>query len=425
MVTSNPGCTIGGGGAVERAIVSWSTRNFVSTGDNITIEGFVVDGSDPKRILIKGLGPSLGDFGVPTPLSNPRIELYAGAVLVAANDDWGTTNPLCGAPVILCEGALAIQGTGQDPCAGGGTGCNQEAALLVTLPPGDYSVFLRGVSGGTGIGLVETVDLDLVPSSILNNAATRGLVQTADGIMIGSLNVGGANPATFLIRGRGPSLGSSPFNLSGVLADPDLSLLSGTTVIAQNNDWGTNDPTCGAPAIYCYSDTAINQLGFDPCTPNPGESLPPPNCAVESALLVTLPPGVYPIFLRGNLGGTGLGLIEVFHISTKVLANIATRSFFGTGDQVSIVGFYIEGIVPKEVVIRGRGISMAGPPFNISGTVSDPNFRIFDNASASYIAQNDNWGTPDPTSLCSTSGFTCGTPAEIIALGLDPCVPNP
>ncbi len=105
------------------------------------------------------------------------------------------------------------------------------------------------------------------------------------------------------------------------------------------------------------------------------------------------------------------------------LLNISTRALVQTGANVEIAGFIIGGNVPKQVLIRGRGPSMSGAPFNYSGTLANPFLQIYSFASSSIIAQNDNWQTTDP--LCSTSGYTCGTPAQITATGKDPCVPNP
>ncbi|MCC7202360.1 MAG: hypothetical protein IT393_06860 [Nitrospirae bacterium] len=89
-----------------------------------------------------------------------------------------------------------------------------------------------------------------------------------------------------------------------------------------------------------------------------------------------------------------------------------------------IGGFIISGSTSKTVMIRGRGPSMSGAPFNMTGTLSNPYMRRYSSTAGAYIAQNDNWGNQgDP--LCAGSGFVCGTPAEITATGLDPCTPNP
>ncbi len=106
------------------------------------------------------------------------------------------------------------------------------------------------------------------------------------------------------------------------------------------------------------------------------------------------------------------------------LLNISTRAYVGTGNDREIGGFIIGGSLPKQLLVRGRGPSMSGAPFNISGTLPNPYLMLYSAGAGAYIAQNDNWGDQsDP--LCSTSGFDCGSPAEITATGLNPCVPNP
>lgn len=89
-----------------------------------------------------------------------------------------------------------------------------------------------------------------------------------------------------------------------------------------------------------------------------------------------------------------------------------------------IGGFIIDGTVPKTVLLRARGPSMGGAPFNIAGTLSNPYLRLYSSTAGAYIAQNDNWGDQSDT-LCESKGFVCGSPAEITATGIDPCIPNP
>ena len=121
--------------------------------------------------------------------------------------------------------------------------------------------------------------------------------------MIGGLIIEGSTPATVLVRGRGPSMSGAPFFVPGTLGDPFLQLFSGSTVIAQNNNWQES------PAA-----AQISASGLSPCAPNPGQSTFPPGCDLEAAILITLPPGAYTAQLSGVGGGTGIGLIEVFDI---------------------------------------------------------------------------------------------------------------
>jgi hypothetical protein len=173
--------------------------------------------------------------------------------------------------------------------------------------------------------------------------------------------------------------------------------------------------------LFAKVPTEILNMGLDPCTPNPGQSSSPPNCAFEAAILITLPPGPYTAIVTGAGNSTGVALVEVFEADASVvseLSNISTRGFVQSGDNVMIGGLIIEGSSPATVLIRARGASMSGAPFFVPGTLANPFLQLFSGQEA--IAQNDNWQDAP-----SCSGFVCGTAAQIAATGLDPCQSNP
>jgi hypothetical protein len=124
-----------------------STRSFVQTGDNVMIGGFIVQGSAPKTVIIRAIGPELIPFGVPNVLLNPTLELHnrAGA-LIASNDNWRTT--IIGG-IITHDQVQEILDSGRAPTDG------RESAIIATLPAGNYTAIVRGVNGMTGIALVE------------------------------------------------------------------------------------------------------------------------------------------------------------------------------------------------------------------------------------------------------------------------------
>jgi hypothetical protein len=130
--------------------------------------------------------------------------------------------------------------------------------------------------------------------------------------MIGGLIIRGSAPATVLIRTRGLSMGGAPFNVLGTLANPLPQMLSGRTVIAQNDNW---QDAASCTGVACGGPTQIAATGLDPCQPNPGQTTSPVGCAQESAILVTLPPGAYTAIVTGVGGGTGVGLVEVFELN--------------------------------------------------------------------------------------------------------------
>ncbi|MGN6733433.1 MAG: Calx-beta domain-containing protein, partial [Candidatus Binatia bacterium] len=293
-----------------------STRSRVLTGDNVMIGGFIIDGLTPLRVLLRSRGPSMGGapFFVPGTLSDPLLRLFSGQNVIGQNDNW-QDSPSCSG--FLCEGAAQIASTGLDPCQpnpgqpGPPSNCNLESAILVTLPPGAYTAIVTGSNGGTGVGLVEVFEVDDSSEPELTNISTRGFVQSGDNVMIGGIIIEGSTESTVLIRARAPSMAGAPFFVSGTLANPLLQLYSGQTLIAQNNDW-QDAPSCAG--LVCGGAAQIAATGLDPCLPNPGQSTPPPGCALESAMLVTLPPGAYTAIVSGADGGTGVGLVEVFEV---------------------------------------------------------------------------------------------------------------
>ena len=304
--------------ATPSKLVNISTRGRVETGDDRMIGGLIIEGSTPKTVLFRGRGPSMGGapFFVPGTL---RIHSCGSsrARLSSARTTTGKMRRAV-APGLPCGTPAQIMATGLDPCQpnpGEGMpplGCNLESAILVTLQPGAYTMHLVGASGEIGVGLVEAFDVDSTATADLHNISTRGVVLTGDDIMIGGFIVQGSAPKTVLVRGRGPSMGGAPFFVPGVLADPFLRIFSGPTAIAQNNNW-QDAPNC-SPGFTCGTPGQITATGLDPCVPNPGQPTPPPNCSLESAILITLPPGPYTVQLSGAFGETGIGLVEVFGI---------------------------------------------------------------------------------------------------------------
>jgi len=303
------------GGLPER-LSNISTRSRVLTGDNVMIGGFIIDGSTPKRVLVRSRGPSMAGapFFVPGTLANPFVRIFSGPTVIAQNDNW-QDSPNC--PGFVCEGPAEIVNTGFDPCTPNPgqnfspPSCALEATILITLPPGAYTAIVTGANGQTGVALVEVFEADASVISELGNISTRGFVQSGDNVMIGGVIIDGSAPATVLLRARGSSMSGAPFFVPGTLANPFLQLFSGQTVIAQNDNW-QDIPSCGG--LPCGGAAQIAVTGLDPCQPNPGQSASPPGCAQESAIFITLPPGAYTAIVSGVGGATGVGLVEVFEL---------------------------------------------------------------------------------------------------------------
>jgi hypothetical protein len=124
----------------------------VQTGDNVIIGGFIVQGTEPKKLIVRAIGPELIPYGVPNVLADPTLGLHEGTgALIASNDNWQHT--IIGG-IITTDQVAAIRASGYAPSDG------RESAIIAELPPGSYTAIVRGVNNTTGVALVEVYDLD-------------------------------------------------------------------------------------------------------------------------------------------------------------------------------------------------------------------------------------------------------------------------
>lgn len=251
-----------------------STRGFVGLNDHPLIGGFILSGANAKRVLLRGIGPSLADAGLADVLSDPTLELRdQNGVLLFSNEDWQDWQK------------SEIEQTTLAPPN------DREAAIVTDIyPSGNYTAILRGVAEGSGIGLIEIYDLSPNVGS-LANVSTRGFAETGDRAMIGGVIIGGGTQAAQIIaRGIGPSLVGAGIDDS--LADPTLELRSGDgEILAFNDNWKTNQRSL------------IEQTGI------------PPGHDFESAIVSDLNPGSYTAILRGNGNGVGTALVEFYQLN--------------------------------------------------------------------------------------------------------------
>lgn len=304
-------------------LVGISTRGKVETGQYVMVGGFSFGGILPKQILVRGRGPSMSGppYNFTGTLTNTILEIYSGPTLFAVVDNWQDGPTQCDAPALSCGTPATMQAISVDPCqpnVGQTTappGCTQEAALLITLPPGAYTAKLKGVNGEMGKGIIEVYDPDTSTMPKVEGISTRGKVLTGTDIMVGGFLIGaGSGSKTVLIRGRGPSMSGAPYNFTGTLANPTLEVFSGQTMFATIDDWQTGPLTCAAPAISCGTPVQLETALMDPCQPNVGQTVAPPGCSMESAIIITLPPGAYTAKLKGVDSGTGIGIVEIYEM---------------------------------------------------------------------------------------------------------------
>ncbi len=272
-------------------LVNLSTRGQVGTGGNVLIAGFVITGSASKPVIIRGVGPTLTNYGVTGTLPDPllTLQLTSNGSVVSQNDNWATA----GTPATVIAdmarvGAFALP-----------TG-SLDSVISTTLAPGTYTATLSGNGAtNTGVGIVEiydaTVTLDNT-SPRLVNISTRGVVGTGASVMIPGFVITGATAKTVLIRCVGPTLAN--YGVTGTLADPIIYLNdSHGTVINQNDNWGT----AGDAALITSAAQTTGAFALAAGSK-------------DSALLITLPAGSYTVTVNGVNATTGVALVEVYEL---------------------------------------------------------------------------------------------------------------
>jgi hypothetical protein len=269
-------------------LTNLSIRSGAGTGAQVLIVGLVIGGADTtgtKPLLIRGVGPALGGFGVPGFLVDPTLSVFSGTTVVAANDNWA------GDPQVTSigtqVGAFAFPST-----------TSRDAALYhAGLAAAAYTVQISGVGGTTGVALAEIYDatpVNIFVSSTprLVNVSARTQVGTGADILITGFSIGGATAKTLLIRAVGPTL--SVFGVTGVLTDPKLDLFSGSTLLQSNDNWGGG-------AIIATTATNVGAFALD-------------GTSKDAVLLVTLQPGSYTAQVSGVGNTTGVALVEIYEV---------------------------------------------------------------------------------------------------------------
>jgi hypothetical protein len=273
--------TVSGGSS---RLTGLSTRGYVPTGGALT-PGFYLRGSGAKAIIVRGVGPTLGGFGIAGPLSDPRMDLIpVGGTTLLTNDDWGTNTNLpalrAAMPFPLVEGS-------------------RDAAALATLATAtNYGYTVRIVPNGTatdGIAMAEVYDLDATTAPVqLISLSTLGYTGPGEKILTPGFIITGDGPKQLLVRAVGPTLGAAPYNVPGVLADPQFRVvpLNKDFEVANNDNWG------GTVALQA----AFTQThDFDL-----------PTGSRDAAAVVRLPPGGYTVQATGVGGTAGNVLVEIY-----------------------------------------------------------------------------------------------------------------
>lgn len=260
----------------------------------------------------------------------------------------------------------------QSPIAGA-TGASFTISNAQYSDSGTYDlVASNGFSAAYSFPTPLTVTPAGVPSRLINVSA-RGFSGVGGQALTVGFVVGGTGAESTLVRAVGPTL--SNFGVTGVLADPQLTLFdSNRNVLATNDNWG------GTAALS----TAFAETG----------AFALPAASLDSAVLSSLPLGAYTADVQGANGGTGVVLLEVYDADTVPAptahyVNVSVRGLAGSGSNVLTVGFVIAGPSSKTVLIRAIGPALTG--FSVSGALADPQLTVFD-TNQNVVGFNGNWG---------------------------------
>jgi hypothetical protein len=277
-------------GARAQRLTGLATRARAGAGDAAAIVGFVLSGDAPRAIVVRGIGPALGQLGVSTALTAPRLELYRGSQLLASNTGWAAG----GNATTL---AAAFASVGLFPL----NPASADAALAITLAPGAYTAQLTGVGGAEGNALVEIYDLAAGNlAQRLANLSTRAFAGRDQDTLIGGMTVAGTVPKRMLVRAVGPGL--AQFGLSGTLRRPLLSIFDERGgLVTLNSNWSTS-PDAAAIAL------ASAEAGAFPLAPAAADA------SADAALLLNLAPGNYTAQVTGSDGSTGVALLEIYEL---------------------------------------------------------------------------------------------------------------
>jgi len=289
-------------------LVNLSSTGMVSSGSGNMVTGFVIGPGAGDTVLLRAVGPTLkASFGVTGALSDPVLSLYdKNNNLLKSNTAWLAAD----AGAMTAAGAFALIAGSKDD------------DIVTTLAAGTYTVAVSPASGDTGVALLEIYEIGATAaSSPLTNLSNRLLVGTGaasatNGLVIGS----GAGSRTLLLRAVGPTLGTS-FGLTGVMADPTLTLMSSTgTVLATNDNWGTPAYTGAATAAQLTA--AFTASGAFALASG----------SKDSAIITNLGAGNYTMNVTGVAGSTGMAIVEVYDITPSGPTSVSLAATSPTAD---------------------------------------------------------------------------------------------
>jgi hypothetical protein len=345
-----------------------------------------------------------GPTPTPTPTPTP----------ISGNAPVFTTEPMS---VVVAGGTVALDAVasnapsyqwvlnGSTPVAGA-----TDSTLLLSdaaAAAGSYTCVATN-SAGTATSTAATVALGTTsnPGHLVNLSA-RAEVGTGGNIVFGGFAIGPLGTAgslPMLIRASGPAIAAAPFNVPGTLSDPQLQLFNASNIVLQTNEGWMASPAISATAA------AVGAFSWG--------SLP----SHDAALDVTEATGTYTAQIAGESGDTGVALLEIYDATTAVgftassphLVNLSARVDVGTGGNVLFAGFVVGGQSALTVLIRASGPAIAAAPFDVPGTLPDPQLTLQNPSTGSVYANNSSWGgDPEIADVAASVGaFKWNVPAS-------------
>ncbi|MCF3648885.1 CAP domain-containing protein [Synoicihabitans lomoniglobus] len=273
----------GGDPTGDSRIVNLSVRANAASGNDTLNVGMVVGGTGTKPLLMRVVGPTLTDarFNLTGVAPNPALQVFTEGAITASNDNWDASL----INTFNSVGAFALVDGSAD------------AALVTNLSVGPPHPAIVNTQGNNGLVIVEAYDLEdpAVGTARLVNVSARNQVGTGSNVLVAGFVIGGTGSKTLLIRGVGATLADSRFNLTGVLADPQIIIrpLGSDEIVASNDNWN-NDAN-----IAAVSQT----VGAFSLSSN-----------ADAAVLVTLAPGGYTATVSGVNDTTGIAIVEVYEV---------------------------------------------------------------------------------------------------------------
>lgn len=345
-----------------------------------TVSGRITEDGLLLPASIAGLTATLSVGSSGGPVTTGSMGFYKGGAPGGAGRSYALVGAAGEVMAVTVESAVADGGRGTLGANGSVLVVTESGARTEgSVQEGILALVTTPVGGGERRGaLLANADMRTDAEKLVN-ISTRSQTGSGNAALIAGFVVAGERAKPMLVRAIGPTLAG--FGVGGPLAAVRLEVFRGQTPVAIGLDWGA-----GANASEVAS--AAGRVG--------AFALPP--ASRDAALLLTLEPGAYTAVVSGQTeAATGVSLVEVYDASVDArkderIVNIATRGVVGSGDQTLIAGFVITGRVPKRVLVRGVGPTLASS-FGVTGVLAQPRLTVLAGSPAAEVATNVRWST--------------------------------